>query len=108
LQKGYDIRRRTLEEVAKLLNLALEIKLLRGNRNLWQVKLEKLSLYDNNPLKKKYVICRADNPNAALSKLCQRISYRMVVAPQLNGPDKIVTLGEVVKGSLYLRQNEGI
>jgi hypothetical protein len=106
---NYETRTRTLEEVAKLLNLALDIKLLRGSKYVWQVKLEKLRLHNQDFAKygdnitRKYVICRADNPNSAMSRLCEKISYRTVVAPQIEGGDKIITLGLVQRGPLYLR-----
>ena len=101
-------RSRTLEEVAKLLNLSLEIKLLRGDKYMWHVKLERLRIYDVNPLKMKYVICRSDNPNFAMTKLCLKISHRTVVAPQIGKENKVVMLGEVLKGPLYLRLCEGL
>jgi hypothetical protein len=102
----YEQRTRTLEEVSWWLNLALELKLLRGDKYVWQVKLEKLSFYNKNPLIKKYIICKADSPNKAMTNLCTKISYRMVVAPQIEGKDMIVTLGLVQRGYLYLRTHE--
>jgi hypothetical protein len=104
----YEQRRRTLEEVADLLNLSLDIKRLRGRNKLWQVKLERLRLYDENPLKKNYVICRHSNPNYAMMQLCKKISYKTVIALQVTGEDKIVTLGLVERDCLYLRLCEGM
>lgn len=103
IRKNYEIRDRTLEEVAKLLNLSLDIKLLRGNKYVWQVKLETLRVYNDNSAKMKYIICKGDNPNYAMNKLCEKISYKTVVAPQIEGEDAIVTLGLVKRGPLYLR-----
>lgn len=103
---SYEQRTRTLEELARFLNLPLDIKLLKGVRYQWQVKLERLSIYTDNPLNKKYVICKASNSNKAMDKLCEKISYKTVVAPQIEGKDKIVTLGLVKRGFLYLRTHE--
>ena len=103
----YDQRRRTLEEVAELMGVSLEIKLLRGKKKLWQAKLEKLSLHTDNPLERKYIICRNTNPNYAMAQLCEKISYKTVIAPQIGGNNKVVTLGLVEKGPLYLRFYEG-
>lgn len=108
IRRDYEIRDRTLEEVAKLLNLSLDIKLLRGLKYVWQVKLERLRIYNENPWKMKYIICKADNPNLAMVRLCTKISYKTVVAPQINGEDIIVTLGAVLRGPLYLRLYEGV
>lgn len=96
-------RSRTLEEVARLVNLSFDIRLLRGNKYVWQVKLERLRIYDENPMKMKYVICKADDPNLAMTKLCARLSHKIVVTPRINDKNKIMRLGEVTKGFMYLR-----
>ena len=101
----YEQRNRTLQEVAELMGVSFELKLLKNN--LWHAKLEQLSLVSDNPSERKYIICRNENPNYAMSLLCEKISYKTVSAPQKNKENKIVTLGLVQKGPLYLRYYEG-
>jgi len=97
------IKMRTLEEVANLFDIALDIKRLRGKNHLWQVKLEKLRLYGNEAIGIGYIICRASSPNAAMDLLCQKISYKTVVGPKVKGKHKILALGLVQRKPLYLR-----
>jgi hypothetical protein len=95
----YTDRTRTLEEVALLLQASLEIKMLKGKKNLWQVKLEKVKFVGVNPTKVNYACVRNNNPNAALSSLCQKLSYTVVKSPDT----RKIRLAEVNKGPLYIR-----
>ena len=107
-----EIKQRTLEEVATILDANLEFKKLRGNKCVWQVKLGKVYLYRDDQwkggLSKERAVCKNENPNYALRRLCDKLSYKTVVAPQVKGEDVILSLGEVIHGPLYLRLCEGM
>jgi len=108
----YTDRVRTLEEVAKLLNVSLEIKMQKGKRGMWQVKLEKLAFKppnnifardDNkNPYHIDYVFSRSSNPNSALTLLAKKLSNAIVDTPD----NRRIRLGEVIRGGLYVRLHE--
>lgn len=94
----YTDRTRTLEEVAHLLKASLGIRMLKGQRDLWQVKLEKVEVLGSNPLECKYAFVRHSNPNAALNMLCLRLSYAAIKINNIK-----YRLGEVKRGPLYVR-----
>jgi len=106
----YSGRIRTLEETTDLLKTSLEIKRLKGKNSIWQVKLEKVYFYDSSisilekGSKNSYLFIRDSNPNYALRKLCEKLSYSIVVTPDR----MIIQLGEVNKGPFYIRIVEGM
>jgi hypothetical protein len=94
----YANRIRTIEEVAQLLKASLGIRMLKGRRDLWQVKLEKVEILGSNPLEHKYAFVRHSNPNVALNVLCVRLSHATV---RINNTK--YRLGEVKREPFYIR-----
>lgn len=96
---NYTNRTRTLEEVAQLLKASLGIRMLKGRKDLWQVKLEKVEILDSTFLSRKYAFVRNNNPNVAMNILCTKLSYSIIIAPD----KRVIRLGEIKRGHLYLR-----
>lgn len=101
---------KTLEEVARILKTSLDIKLLRGDKYVWQVKLFKVYFKSKETGSVKWATTKSGNPNHALLKLAEKVSNRTVFGPkhkELQG--RVIKLGLVNKKQLYVRFNdEGI
>lgn len=94
----------TLSAVAKLLKTSLVIRLLRGDKYVWQVKLEKVQFLDKEDTMR-WASIKNGNPNYAILKLCETLSYKKVIGPKYREGIKkrIKSLSLVKKGHLYVR-----
>lgn len=90
---NYTDRTRNIEEVAILLKVPLVITKIPRDHDLWQVKLSRVRFID-----KSYAFVRHNNPNSALSSLCQKLSCNTIIAPD----KRVIQLGEVVRTPLRI------